>query len=284
MQYSVANQFDYSGRFSTAGNQPICIDTNGQTVTFATAIQGAGTSLTLNDSLGTGKLILAGSNTYTGGTTVTAGTLQGNATTLQGNFANNAALVFNQTTAGTFSGSITGSGSLAVTGGGQVTVAGADSLGCSGPITVNQGTLAAPLGISHAGAGITLASAGTLQAGGEINRAISGNGTVTAAGQLIIGNAAQPGQFNQGGAPGVGGTLNVGSNAVAIFSADTATLGSQTNIGAGGSLTTLNGAQLGNSSSLDLTKVLTATGIRGGQANAFPHGNTPPGEVILQIP
>ena len=64
LQYSAANQFDYSGRFSTAGNQPISIDTNGQTVTFVTAIQGAGTSLTLNDSLGTGTLILTASNTY----------------------------------------------------------------------------------------------------------------------------------------------------------------------------------------------------------------------------
>ena len=31
LQYSAANQFDYSGRFSTAANQPISIDTGGQT-------------------------------------------------------------------------------------------------------------------------------------------------------------------------------------------------------------------------------------------------------------
>ena len=54
LQYSAANQFDYSGRFGAAGNQPIIIDTNGQTVTFAAPIQGASTSLMLNDSLGTG--------------------------------------------------------------------------------------------------------------------------------------------------------------------------------------------------------------------------------------
>ena len=76
LQYSIANQFDYSGRFSSSGNQPISIDTNGQTVTFATAIQGAGTSLTLNDTTGNGTLILTAANTYTGTTTVNGGTLQ----------------------------------------------------------------------------------------------------------------------------------------------------------------------------------------------------------------
>ena len=90
---------------------------------------------------------------------------------------------------------------------------------------------------------------------------------MTATGELFIGNATQSGQFNQGGSPGVGGTLNVGGNAVVIFSADTAILGSQTNLGPGGSLTALNGVQLGNATSVDATKVLTATG------NATINGN-----------
>jgi autotransporter-associated beta strand protein len=75
LQYSAANNNDYSGRFSTSGNQPISIDTNGQSVTFGTAIQGAGTSLTLIDSTGSGSLTLTASNTYSGGTTVASGTL-----------------------------------------------------------------------------------------------------------------------------------------------------------------------------------------------------------------
>ena len=76
LQYSAANNNDYSGRFSTAGNQPISIDTNGQSVTFATAIQGAATSLTLNDSTGAGTLTLTATNSsFTGPTTVNAGTL-----------------------------------------------------------------------------------------------------------------------------------------------------------------------------------------------------------------
>jgi hypothetical protein len=112
-----------------------------------------------------------------------------------------------------------------------------------------------------------VAGGATLEAGGQVNRAISGNGTVTATADLIIGSSTQAGQFNQGGTPGVGGMLNIGGNAVAICSADQAILGSQTNLSEGGSLTTLHGARLGNATSLDVTKILTATG------NATVNGN-----------
>ena len=54
--------------------------------------------------------------------------------------------------------------------------------------------------------------------------------------------------------------------------ADTAILGSQTNLGAGGSLTALNGAQLGNPTSVDATKVLTATGNATINANFVNNG------------
>ncbi len=89
---------------------------------------------------------------------------------------------------------------------------------------------------------------------------MTGTGTVTATGDLIIGNSQQAGQFNQGGPSGVGGTLNIGNNALVILSSDTAILGGQTNLSDSGSLTALNGAQLGNPSSVDSTKILTATG------------------------
>jgi autotransporter-associated beta strand protein len=76
LQYSSANHNDYSGRFSTTANQPISIDTNGQTVTFATALQGSGTTLTLNDTAVTkGSLTLSATNTYSGATNINGGTL-----------------------------------------------------------------------------------------------------------------------------------------------------------------------------------------------------------------
>ena len=63
LQYSAANQTDYSNRFSQVGNQAYSIDTNGQAVTFATALTSPGGSLA---KLGAGTLTLAADNTYTG--------------------------------------------------------------------------------------------------------------------------------------------------------------------------------------------------------------------------
>ena len=188
-------------------------------------------------SLSNGSLTLSSSGTAT--VTVSSGTQSINTpiTLAAGSAAfaiNGGALLLNST--------ISGSGGFTKTGSGGLTLPGADTLVATGPIAVAQGTLAAPLGIPHGGGGITLASGATLQAAGLVNRALTGAGTVTATGDLFIGKSTQPGQFNQGGGPGVGGTLNVGSNAVLLVSSDAVILGSQTNLGNGGSLTTLNGA------------------------------------------
>jgi autotransporter-associated beta strand protein len=72
LQYSAANQNDYSARFSTASGQAISIDTAGQAVTFATALTSSGGSLT---KTGNGTLTLTAAETYTGNTTVNGGTL-----------------------------------------------------------------------------------------------------------------------------------------------------------------------------------------------------------------
>ena len=70
-----ANNLDYSARFSTAGNQPIRIDTNGKSNTNVNSgISGVGTSLT---KLGAGTLILnVTADTYTGPTNILGGTIQ----------------------------------------------------------------------------------------------------------------------------------------------------------------------------------------------------------------
>jgi autotransporter-associated beta strand protein len=114
LQYSAANQFDYSGRFDngTLGNQPISIDTAGQNVTFATAIQGAGTSLT---KIGNGTLTLTAANTYDTGTTISGGTLNVNNTSGSGTGSGNVTV----SGTGVLAGSGTISGSVTVTNGGQ---------------------------------------------------------------------------------------------------------------------------------------------------------------------
>ncbi|WP_395736178.1 beta strand repeat-containing protein [Prosthecobacter sp.] len=72
LQYTAANQSDYSARLSSASGNLVAIDTNGQNVTFATALTSPGGTLTKN---GAGKLTLTGINTYSGNTTINAGTL-----------------------------------------------------------------------------------------------------------------------------------------------------------------------------------------------------------------
>jgi autotransporter-associated beta strand protein len=64
---------DISAAFRTGANQVYKIDTNGEDVTFATALTSSGGTL---EKLGTGTLTLSATNTYTGTTTITEGTLQ----------------------------------------------------------------------------------------------------------------------------------------------------------------------------------------------------------------
>lgn len=72
LQYSSVNQFDYSGRFALVGNQQYKVDTNGQNVTWNSALVSQEGSLTKS---GSGNLTLTAVNTYTGTTTISAGTL-----------------------------------------------------------------------------------------------------------------------------------------------------------------------------------------------------------------
>ena len=53
---------------------------------------------------GTGNVTLSGANTYSGGTTVSSGSLIGTTTSLQRNIVDNANVTFNQATNGTYAG------------------------------------------------------------------------------------------------------------------------------------------------------------------------------------
>jgi autotransporter-associated beta strand protein len=109
--------------------------------TIQSAIAGAGTSLTKS---GNGTLVLSGANTYTGTTTISAGTLQLGDGTTDGQLqsaviANHATLAFNTTGTQTFAGSIIGSGGLTKTGHGTQILAGTNTY--TGPTTISAGTL-----------------------------------------------------------------------------------------------------------------------------------------------
>jgi autotransporter-associated beta strand protein len=83
--------------------------------------------------------VLTGANTYGGGTVITGGTLMGSTKSLQGHFINHATLVFDQPTAGTFTGSISGSGQLIKQAAGLLILTGANNY--TGGTTVAAGTL-----------------------------------------------------------------------------------------------------------------------------------------------
>ena len=73
LQYNAANTQMFLNRFSTQPGQAYAIDTNGLALTFPTALTGAGNTFR---KLGAGTLTLNAANTYTGDTTVAAGTLR----------------------------------------------------------------------------------------------------------------------------------------------------------------------------------------------------------------
>lgn len=72
LQCSSVNNYDYSSRFSTAASQQYNIDTSGRDVIWDTNLTSSAGSLAKS---GNGKLTLNGTNTYTGVTNISGGTL-----------------------------------------------------------------------------------------------------------------------------------------------------------------------------------------------------------------
>ncbi|HXV35600.1 MAG TPA: autotransporter domain-containing protein [Myxococcota bacterium] len=144
---------------------------------YAGAISGTGSLA----KTGTGEVELTGANTYSGGTTVSAGALRGNATSLQGNIAvaSGAELTFEQAADATYAGSLTGQGGFIKEGAGTLMLSGANTI--SGPSQLTAGALRG--GFANIPRDLAT-SAGTQlifdQANnGSYTGAISGDGTVT---------------------------------------------------------------------------------------------------------
>ncbi|HLX60329.1 MAG TPA: autotransporter-associated beta strand repeat-containing protein [Planctomycetota bacterium] len=142
-----ASNMDVSGRTFTIGVGGAAIDTNGQTVTYANPIGNGGVGrLTLGDTNVTpGKLILSAANTYTGGTTVNAGTLQiGDGTvdgSIIGSITDNGALIYNIVGSNTTTGAISGTGTLTKNGAGTLILNANNSF--NGGSTLNAGVVSA---------------------------------------------------------------------------------------------------------------------------------------------
>jgi fibronectin-binding autotransporter adhesin len=115
-----------SGRDIVLGNANSAIEVDSglrYTATNTSIISGGGT---LN-KLGAGTLSLYGTNTYSGGNVVAAGTLEGDTTSLKGAIANDATVVFLQTTNGTYSSALSGIGTFVKQNAGTLTLGGSNS-------------------------------------------------------------------------------------------------------------------------------------------------------------
>ena len=107
--------------------------------TYAGTIAGTGAL----EKTGAGTTILTGANNYTGGTTITQGTLQlgagGTSGNIVGDVVNNGVLAFSRADTVAFAGTISGAGSLAQAGAGTTILTANNSY--TGGTTIAQGTL-----------------------------------------------------------------------------------------------------------------------------------------------
>jgi autotransporter-associated beta strand protein len=121
--------------------------------------------------LGVGTLGLTGANTYTGGTTISAGTLQvgagGTTGSIVGNVVDNAKLAFDRSNSVTFAGVVSGTGSLTQLGVGTLGLTGANTY--TGGTTISAGTLQLANAKAAGSGDISFASAS-----GEIEYAVAG--------------------------------------------------------------------------------------------------------------
>ena len=172
------NSTSYEGIVHVTGPDGLAV------LEISSAIQnnaGHAVSLTLS---GGGDLYLLGNNTYTGTTNVLDGTLHVTSASLPGNAMNDATVTFEQSTNGTYSGSITGSGNVIKSGIGLLVLTGTSAY--TGGTEVSGGTLR--MGVANAlpGTGPVIIDAGMAL---DLHNFNTNIGSLEGYGSLLLGSA-----------------------------------------------------------------------------------------------
>src|SRR5271166_6252315 len=208
------------------------IDTNGNTTTISQPIIGVGALTVEDSSLTPDPLILTGTNTYQGGTTIASGTLQlgngGTTGSIIGNITDNGSLVIDHSDTFSLPMTISGSGSLTQAGTGTTILTGDNTY--SGVTLIEKGVLivgnnpgsaSAAQGVTRAlGNGSVFLINGTLQTpsaqtGIPLQISVGSAYVQSPRGTLSLGiggiDTAQYDRIRAGGLAGLSGTLNVDS-------------------------------------------------------------------------
>ncbi len=204
----VASNVEALGSGDVTDNATLEMNTGGD---FANNIGGTGSVVKSGDE----TLTLSGANSYTGGTTISGGTLV--ATSVEalgtGDVTDNATLELN--TGGDFDNAISGSGQVVKSGDKTLTLSGINSY--TGGTTISGGTLVAS-NVDALGSGdVTDNATLELNTGGDFDNAIGGTGSVVKSGDKTL--TLSGANSYTGGTTISGGTL-VASNVEALGSGD----------------------------------------------------------------
>lgn len=179
-------------RFDPNADNPIA-----RSVTFDQATNGTFAGTITNKGsitkIGAGTLTLTGNNDYSGGTTVSAGTLRGASNSLQGNILNNAAVIFDQARDGTYAGVMSGSGTFTKQGAGKLMLPGIQAF--TGATNINAGNLNVN-GSLESSSMVNVNVGGTLSGNGKFGNVNNNGGTISPGNS--IGTIVINGNLNMG--------------------------------------------------------------------------------------
>ncbi len=246
----------------TAGTQTGTITLSGGVVSATTRVNTSGTASIDGVISGTGALIKDGSgsltlsnaNTYSGNTTINAGTLAvtgslGTSRSYAGNISNSGVLTYNSSLNQTLSGIVSGTGSLSKLGVGTLTLSGANSY--SGDTLINAGTLTVSGSLANTSA-VNILSGATYNLGAsDTVGSITGAGNITLNSYTLTSGGDNTSTNFSGVISGSGALTKSGNGILTLSGANEYT--GNTTVTSGGTLKLANASALSSSSSVTVS-------------------------------